>query len=329
MSERDLSGQVAIVTGASSGVGWLSAVRLAETGVRVCVTARRRSALERLRGEIEAAGGECLAVPGDVASHDDVATVVEGCVSRYGRVDMLVNNAAVQTYATFEDYTWDEIERVFDVTCFGYLRFARAVLPHMRRQGSGHIINVLSMLAVGSAPLLSSYTAAKHALLGWQECLSLELSGTGIAVSGILLPSVSTPMFDHAVMKLGRQPQPIPPTYDTQIAARAVVDCARKPTGRYVPVILQGTLMIWLQRLAPWLGQAILSRWGKRLQMRDEPRDPERGNLFEPVPEGVGPYGSVPPTPAWVRYAAGGALAALALSAASGLVAIGSALRRR
>jgi short-subunit dehydrogenase len=88
-------------------------------------------------------------------------------------MDILVNDAAVQSYGLFEELPWEHITRTFDVTCFGYMRFARAVLPHFRSQGSGHIINVLSMLSKGGAPLLSIYTAAKHALLGWQKSLKL------------------------------------------------------------------------------------------------------------------------------------------------------------
>jgi short-subunit dehydrogenase len=279
------------------------------------VTARRAVPLEELAQTIEGRGAECIAVPGDVTRQEDIERVVAATVERFGRVDVLVNNAGIQVYARFEDYTWEEIVRVFDVTCLGYLRFARAVLPHMRRQGRGHIINMLSMLSVAAAPLLSVYAAAKHALLGWSDSLRLELRGSGIDVSGILLPSVSTPMFDHARMKLGRAPKPIPPTYDTDVGARAVLRCLERPRKREVPVFLQGRLILWLDTLAPWLADFVLGRWGARLQMRDEPRDPSRGNLFAPVPEGVGPYGSVPPTPRWLRAAVTVGLVALVIGA--------------
>ena len=317
----DLEGKVAIVTGASSGVGWLAARRLAEAGMKVTVTARREAALEALARTIADDGGECLAAAADVTKDDEVRSVVERTVERFGRVDLLVNNAGVQIYDWFEGYTWDEIQRVFDVTCFGYMRFARAVLPRFRAQGSGHILNVASMLARGAAPLLSAYTAAKHAILGWSESLRLELYRTDIRVSAILLPSVSTPMFDHAPMKLGRAPQPVPPTYDTEVAARAIVRVARKPRPQMVPVFLQGKLALWAQRWIPKVTDAIMGRWGASMQMRDEPRDPHRGNLFAPIPEGVGPYGSVPPTPKWKRLG-GAALLFGALGAALGGIAL-------
>jgi len=315
MSKRDLRGRVALITGASSGVGWQTALRMAEAGMRLCVTARRQEVLERLRAELIQRGSDCLVSPGDVAMEEDALRVVADCLRVYGRIDVLVNAAAVQIYAPFEQYTWDEIERVFQVTCFGYLRFARAVLPHFRQQGSGHIINVASMLSVGAAPLLSAYAAAKHAVLGWALSLRLELYGTGIDVSNVLVPSVATPMFDHAQMKLGWAPQPIPPTYDPDVAARAVLRCARRPNPKSVPVFLQGRMTLWMQRWTPFVGDFLLRRWGTLLQQRNRHVDPDRGNLWLPVREGIGPYGSVPPTARWKLVTAGlGLLAALGLA---------------
>jgi short-subunit dehydrogenase len=313
MARREqLEGKVAIVTGASSGVGWQSAVRLAEQGVRLCVTARRREALESLRKVVEDAGGECLVVPGDVTVGEDVDRVVRECLARYGRIDLLVNDAAVQTYGYFDQLPWEHIQRTVDVTCLGFLRFAHAVLPHFRAQGSGHVLNVQSMLSKGAAPLLSTYTAAKHATLGWAKALTLELHGTGIQVSNVLVPSVSTPMFDHAPTQFDKKPVPVPPTYDVDLVARAVVKCALRPGRTEVPAVLQGKLMLWMDRVAPFVGSFVLGRYGARMQMEQQPVHRPEGNLFRPVPEGVGAYGSVPPTPRWKRITAAAGLAALA-----------------
>jgi len=307
-----LRGKVAIVTGASSGVGWQSAIRLAEAGVKLCVTARRESALRLLCVEITARGGECIAVPGDVTVDEDVIAVVDRCVGHYGRVDLLVNDAAVQAYDWSECQAWEDIERIFDVTFFGQLRFARAVLPHFRVQRSGHVLIVGSMLARGAAPLLSAYAAAKHALYGWTKTLALELHGSGIDVSIVQLPSLSTPMFDHARTALDFAPQPVPPTYDTDVAARAIVRCARHPRFEVIPVFLQGWAALTLDGRFPWLSRAVMSRVGALLQMRDAAPARDEGNLFEPVARGVGPYGSVPPTPRWKLVAATAALGVFA-----------------
>ncbi|PTL79642.1 SDR family oxidoreductase [Vitiosangium sp. GDMCC 1.1324] len=311
MARQDLRGKVAIVTGASSGVGWQAAVRLGEAGVKLCITARRAEALEQLRHELQARGVECIAVPGDVTVQGDVDQVVRECLTHYGRVDLLVNDAGVQSYGLFDELPWEHITRIFDINCFGFMRFARAVMPHFRARGSGHILNIQSMLSKGSAPLLSAYSASKHATLGWAKSLELELMGTGIQVSNILVPSVASNMFAHAPTMFGLAPQPVPPTYDPDMVARAVVRCARRPGRTVVPVFLQGKLVLWLNELFPWVGRFIMGHWGARMQMREEPVERRDGNLFHAMPEGVGPYGPVPPTPRWKRISAAAGLAAL------------------
>ena len=328
MARQDLKGKVAIVTGASSGVGWQSAVRLGEAGVRLCVMARGEEALEKLRGQLEARGMECLVAAGDVTVQEDVERVVRACVERYGRVDLLVNNAGVQSYGDFDALPWEHIERIFDTNCFGFMRMARAVMPHFRRQGSGHLLNVQSMLSKGAAPLLSAYTASKHATLGWAQCVELELRGTGIHVSNVLVPSVSTNMFAHAPTMLDRAPQPVPPTYDTDVAAQAVLRCARRPGRTDVPVFLQGTLILLLDTLAPWLGKSVLGRWGAEWQMRDEPVTRPEGNLFKPMRRTVGPQGPVPPTPRWMMVSATAGLAVLAGGVVLGMAGLARAATR-
>jgi short-subunit dehydrogenase len=323
MARENLQGKVALVTGASSGVGWQSALRLAQQGVRLCVTARRVEALEKLQAQVLRAGGECLVAPGDVTVQADVERVVHACLEHYGRLDILVNVAAVQSYGFFDQLPWEHITRTLEVNCLGYMRFARAALPHFRQRGRGHILNVQSMLSKGAAPLLSSYAASKHATLGWAKCLELELRGTGIHVSNVLVPSVATPMFDHAPTQFHLAPVPVPPTYEPDVAARAVVKCARRPGQTAVPVFLQGRLILWMDQLLPQVGKWILSHFGARLQMREKPVDRPEGSLFHPVPQGVGPRGSVPPTPRWKRFTATAGIVALA-SGALGGVALGA-----
>lgn len=323
MARESLQGQVALVTGASSGVGWQSAVRLAEQGVRLCVTARRVEALEKLQAQVLSAGGECLVAPGDVTVQADVERVVHACLEHYGRLDILVNVAAVQSYGFFDQLPWEHLTRMLDVNCLGYMRFARAVLPHFRARGSGHILNVQSMLAKGATPLLSGYTAAKHATLGWAKCVELELRGTGIHVSNVLAPSMATPMFDHAPTQFNLAPMPVPPTYKPDVVARAVVRCARRPGRTSVPVFLQGRLILWMNQFVPQVGKWILGHFGVRMQMREKPVDRPEGSLFHPVPQGVGPRGSVPPTPRWKRFTATAGIVALAGGALGG-VALGA-----
>ncbi|MBX5482776.1 MAG: SDR family NAD(P)-dependent oxidoreductase [Myxococcaceae bacterium] len=327
---RRLEGKVAIVTGASSGVGWQSALRLAEAGVKVCVTARRQEALEMLVTTIRGRGGEAIAVACDVTDMAQVQQVVAECVRAFGRIDLLVNDAGVQSYGYFEDLPFEQIVRIFDVNAFGPMRMARAVLPHLRAQGSGHIINVASMLSKGAAPLLSAYTASKHAMYGWAETLRLELYTTGIDVSSVLVPSVATGMFDHAPTLLGLAPQPVPPTYDPDVAARAVVKAARTGKSTLVPVLLQGRLLLWAQALARPVADAIMGRFGARMQMGNEPVSRREGNLFQPVPQGIGAHGTgrVKPTPPWKRGLLSVALAGLVGGAAAAVGAGGYGVAR-
>jgi short-subunit dehydrogenase len=327
MASQDLKGMVAIVTGASSGVGWQTAVRLGEEGVKLCVTARRVEALEKLRHQLEERGVECIAVPGDVTVQADVEQVVRECLAHYGRVDILVNDAGVQSFGLFDELPWEHITRIFDINCFGFMRFARAVLPHFRHQGSGHLLNIQSMLSKGAAPLLSAYSASKHATLGWAKSLEMELMGTGIQVSNILVPSVSSNMFAHAPTMFGLAPKPVPPTYDTDVAARAVVRCARRPGKTVVPVFLQGRLLLWVNEFLPWVGKFIMGHWGARMQIRDEPVDRTEGNLFHAMAEGVGPEGPVPPTPRWKRYSATAGLVALMGGLVFGVAGLARAVR--
>jgi short-subunit dehydrogenase len=320
-----LNGKIAIVTGASSGVGWAAAEKLAEQGVRLCITARREGALEELASNINRSGGECIAVPADTTSDDQVRQVVEECLRHYGKIDILVNAASVQSYAYFADYRLEEIHRVMNVNLYGYLRFARAVLPHLQAQRSGTIINVASMLSKGAAPLLSAYVASKHAILGWSESLRLELHGSGVDVSAILLPSVSTPMFEHAPTHHGYAPRPVPPVYDTYLAGRAVVKMAKSPKPQTMPAFIQGPVFMIAQKLARPLTDFVMGRWGARIQTRKAVRvNRPEGNLYRPVEEGTGPYGSVPPTPLLLRTAG-----AAALLAGLGAVALGAAMGAR
>lgn len=329
MKRRAITGQIALVTGASSGVGWQVACRLAAEGARLCLTARRREPLEKLAQELTKRGADVIIVPGDVTRPDDVDAVVAACLERFGRIDLLVNVPSVQLFARFEDYRWDEITRVMDVNFFGYLRTTRTVLPVFRRQGSGHIINVLSVFSQMGFPLFSIYAASKHALLGWADSLRLELQGSGIDISNVLLPSIATPFYDVAPTKLDRNPRPPPPVYTPELAAGAVARCARHPNPHYVPVLLQGKLAFLLRRLAPALVDPVLGRWGARWVTGPTPVHRREGNLFLPDKEHYGPKGTVRATPAWAMMLLGAMSVAGIVGLAGGITAAALRVRAR
>lgn len=307
--KRDPKGRVAIVTGASSGVGWACAEKLADAGVKLCVTARRKDALEELSRRVHQKGGECIVVPADATHDAEVQAVVDECMRHYGRIDYLVAAHGVQSYALFENYRWEEITRILDINLFGYMRFARAVLPHLHERNDGHLIIIASMLSKGATPLLSAYVASKHAIFGWAETLRLELYQTGIDVSSVLVPSVATPMFDHAATHVGYQPRPVPPTYKPELVAKAVLKLAKKPKPKVMPAFIQGPLFTAAHAVAAPLTDFALGRFGVSVQEeKSKPIHRPDGNLFQPVEAGVGPRGSIPPTPAVTRAAGVAAL---------------------
>lgn len=297
-----LSGKVALVTGASSGLGWETALQLVDQGARVCITARTREALDELSRIIHARGGEGHVLAADVTNDEQVRAVVEGCISRFGRIDLLINNAAVTAYAKFEQHSWKELQRIIDVNFFGYLRFAREVLPHLHAQKSGHIVNVLSVLSKTNMPYFGMYSASKHALLAWSETLRRELLETPIKVSAILMPAIATPLYDHVRTTLRWAPKPLPPIYSTEWAAKALVHRAANPKPMTAPSMLQGYLMIWSAHAFRRPADLFLRLFAERLQLRKGVPPPAHDNLFEPSRETRGPDGTLKPTPRWARW---------------------------
>ena len=153
-----LAGKVAVVTGASSGIGRATALALGHEGVRVLVTARRRDRLEALAREIHAAGGEAVAVPGDIARREDVRAIVGGAIERLGRLDILVNNAGLGHYAPLEETPPEVFQYLWNVNVMGMVYGIQEALPFMRRQGRGHIINVSSVAGKRGGAGNSAYT---------------------------------------------------------------------------------------------------------------------------------------------------------------------------
>lgn len=303
MAKRKLAGGVALVTGASSGVGWATALELGREGMRLCLSARRTDPLLELQEALARRGVEATVIPGDVTDPADVEQVVRGCVARYSRIDLLVNVPSVQLFSRFEDHRWEEIVRIMDVNFFGYLRLTRATLPVFRTQKSGHIINVLSVFSEMGFPLFSIYAASKHALRGWADALRMELHGSGIDVSNVLLPSIATPFYDVAPTRLERLPRPAPPVYSPEWAARAVVRCALRPNPRCVPSLVQGRLALAAKRWLPAVVDPVLARAGPSIVTGKQHVHRPEGNLFAARERRFGPKGTARVTPTWVRRA--------------------------
>lgn len=252
-----LAEQVVIVTGASSGIGRETALHFAREGARLVLAARRQQRLQGLENEIRALGTEVLSLPTDVAQQDQVEAMVEGALQRFGRVDILVNNAGVGLVALVEETTAEDMEMILRVNFLGAFYGIRAVLPVMRRQGSGHIINISSFVGKRGLPLSGAYCASKFALIGLSESLRVELKGSGIKASVICPVGTATEFFATAKDPGGRKPSPKPPVQTPSHVARAIVRCARSPRPEVI-LYPPARLLVVLNALSPTLADWVI-----------------------------------------------------------------------
>lgn len=254
---KNLSAQVVIVTGASSGIGRETALHFAREKASVALAARREQQLQALEKEIQDLGAQVLSLPTDVADRDQVATMVRRVLERFGRVDILVNNAGSGLFALVEETAPEDMQMIFQVNFFGAFYGIRAVLPIFRRQGSGHIINVASIVGKRGVPLSGAYCASKFAMVGLSESLRLELHGSGIAVSVICPVGTATEFFDAAKDPHGRRQGPKPPVQSAATVAKAIIRCAKSPRPEVI-VFPPARLLVLLNALSPRLGDLVI-----------------------------------------------------------------------
>jgi NAD(P)-dependent dehydrogenase (short-subunit alcohol dehydrogenase family) len=290
--KKPLSQQVVVVAGGSYGLGRAIARAAADRGAKVVVGARTREALDAAVGEVEAAGSEGLAVEVDVARREDVERLVSESVERFGRVDSYVANAMVTVYAEAHRLADDELRRVFDVNFFGGVYGFWAALPELRKS-RGTFVQIASALSYRAIPLQAAYCASKHALRAFFESARVEQEKerSGVDICVILPGAINTPQFDRARQKIGLQPQPVPPIYQPEPFAEAVVRCCERPT-RELPVGWGSQKALWGQKLSPRTGDLVLLRTGWKAQHTQElkPQD-SPDNLFEPMPGDPGAHG--------------------------------------
>src|SRR5215204_5527975 len=284
---------VAVVTGASSGVGRAVARRLAEDGYDVALLARGRQGLEGARLDIERLGRRALAIPTDVADPEQVEEAAERTESTLGPIDVWVNNAMTTVFAPFDEIEPDEFRRVTEVTYLGIVWGTRAALRRMKPRDRGSIVMVGSALAYRGIPLQSAYCGSKHAIKGFFESVRSELlhDGSEVRLSIVELPAVNTPQFDHCRTRMPKQPQPMPPIYQPEVAADAIAWAARSGE-REVYVGAPTWKTIWGERIAPGIADHYLAKNGYEGQQADQPVNGDRpDNLFVPVKGDHGAHG--------------------------------------
>lgn len=278
--------QVVALMGASSGIGREAALRFAKRGAKVVVSARGEEGLDSLVNEIRDEGGEAVAVPADTSEFEQVKAVADRAVEEYGRLDTWIHLAAVGLFATFEDTTPEEFDRVIDVNLMGQVYGAMAALPHLKREGRGALVHISSVEAKRSFPFHSAYGASKHGIDGFLEALRVELKHEGwpISVTQVMPGTINTPFFDKGRSKLGVKPVGIPPIYEPGTVADIILYAAENPARDLVSGGAAQAMII-NQRLSPRMVDAILTtRAGFSPQMTEEPRsenDPD--NLYGPI----------------------------------------------
>jgi NAD(P)-dependent dehydrogenase (short-subunit alcohol dehydrogenase family) len=290
--KKPLSEQVVVVAGGSYGLGRAIARAAAGRGAKVVLGARTREALDATVREVEAAGSQGLAVEMDVGRRPDVERLVSEAVERFGRIDTYVANAMVTVYAEAHRLEDDELRRVFDVNFFGGVYGFWAALPELRRS-RGTFIQIASALSYRAIPLQAAYCSTKAALRGFFESVRVEQrkERSGVDVCVILPGAINTPQFERARQKLGLQPQPVPPIYQPEPFAEAVVRCCERPV-RELPLGWGSQKALWGQKLSPRAGDLLLLRTGwtsqhtRELKPQDSP-----DNLFEPMPGDPGAHG--------------------------------------
>ncbi|MBS0241824.1 MAG: SDR family oxidoreductase [Proteobacteria bacterium] len=277
--------QVVVITGASAGVGRATAQAFARQGASLGLIARDSDALYSAAREVERLGGRAKPVAADVADATAVDQAAEQIESALGPIDVWVNDAMTTVFGPIADVTAEEFRRATEVTYLGCVHGTMAALRRMKPRDRGAIIQVGSALAYRAIPLQSAYCGAKFAIRGFTDAVRCELlhEKSGVHLTMVQLPAMNTPQFDWARNKLPTRPQPVPPIFQPEVAARAIVFAAG--TRRREVWVGRSTIgAILANKVAPGLLDRYLGATGYAAQQTSDPSEPGiAGNLFAPV----------------------------------------------
>ncbi len=324
---------VVVITGASAGVGRATAQAFARQGARVGLLARGRDGLEGAKAEVEFAGGKALVLPTDVSDAEMVEAAAGEVEERFGTIDVWVNNAMVSVFSPVKEMTAEEFRRVTEVTYLGTVYGTLAALKRMLPRNRGSIVQVGSALAYRAIPLQAAYCGSKHAIQGFTESLRSELihDRSNVQLTMVQMPALNTPQFGWVRSRLPRKPQPVPPIFQPEVAAEAVVWAAHHRRNE-LWVGWPAVKAIGGNKLIPRELDYYLARTGFDSQQTDEPVDQDRrDNLWEPLPGDHGAHGSFdgPAHPRSYQWWANTHRGSLALAGAALAMLTGAALARR
>ena len=277
---------VVVVTGASAGVGRAVARMYGERGAAVGLIARGTTGLAGAAADVRAAGGVALELPTDVADHEQVYAAADRVEAELGPIDIWVNVAFSAVFAPAKETSPEEFKRATEVTYLGFVYGTKAALDRMLPRDRGAIVQTGSALAYRGIPLQSAYCAAKHAVQGFTESLRTELlhDKSNVHVTMVQLPALNTPQFDWVLSRLPHRAQPVPPIYQPEVAARAIVHAGDHPERReyWVGAPTVGTMIG--DKFAGGLLDRYLGKTGYSSQQTEQPRpDDAPANLWEPA----------------------------------------------
>jgi NAD(P)-dependent dehydrogenase (short-subunit alcohol dehydrogenase family) len=286
--------RVIVITGAAAGVGRAAARMFAQTeGAHIGLIARGEEALEGARREVEELGGRALVLPCDVSDAAAVEAAAERVERELGPIDVWVNDAMTSVFSFIKDMTPADFKRVTEVCYLGYVNGTLAALKRMLPRDRGHIVQVGSALAYRGIPLQAAYCASKHAIQGFMDSLRAELihDRSRIVATMVQMPALNTPQFDWCKSRLPHKAQPVPPIYQPEVAAEAIV-FASKSRRKEIYVGLSTVIAVVGNKLFPRLGDYYLGKTGIQGQQTPEMDNPDKpNNLYQPVGGDPGAHG--------------------------------------
>jgi short-subunit dehydrogenase len=277
---KPVGDQVIVITGASSGIGRVTARLAAARGAKVVAAARGEDALAALAADLRAAGAEVETVIADVGNEEEVQEIARVAIASFGRIDAWVNNAGVSVFGKISEVPIDDARRLFETNFWGVVHGSRAALPHLARQG-GALVNVGSVLSDRAVPLQGIYCASKHAVKGFTEALRMEVEEAGLPISVTLIKpgAIDTPNLAHARNYLDVEPARPSPVYAPETVAEAILHALEFPV-RDLDVGAGAMALAAAGQVAPRLIDKLMEKVMVRAQRSDRPRKSERDALY-------------------------------------------------
>lgn len=290
MADRNLSGKVIVLTGASSGFGKGAAREFALRGASLVLAARRNELLDELAAECQTLGGKALSVPTDVSECGEVEKLSDTTLAEFGRIDIWINNAGVGALGRFEEVPLEDHIKVIETDLLGVVYGSYCAMRQFRKQGKGTLINIASVVGKVPAPYCSSYVAAKHGVIGLSAALRQELTEndiTDIRVCTVMPTTFDTPFFDHSANYLGRETEPIPPVYEPERVVEVILRLATDPEDE-VTVGSAAKVMALAHQIAPGLTEALVGKQAHMVHVEKAlPAPDTQGSVQEPIPDGT------------------------------------------